>query len=118
MKKKTTFCFDIDNVICKTSGVNYSRSLPDKQAIKLINNLFKSGHKIKIFTARYMGRNNDNINKAYQAGYTKTLRQLKKWNLKFHTLIMGKPTFDIFVDDKAYGYKKNWKKKLKKYCKK
>ena len=65
-----------------------------------------------------MGRNNDNINKAYQAGYTKTLRQLKKWNLKFHTLIMGKPTFDIFVDDKAYGYKKNWKKKLKKYCKK
>jgi CMP-N,N'-diacetyllegionaminic acid synthase len=117
VKKKYIFCFDIDNVICKTTGRNYSKATPDKEAIKIINNLFRAGHKIKIFTARYMGRNNDNIIKAHKAGYKKTLTQLKKWNLNFHNLILGKPTFDIFVDDKAYGYKKNWKNKLKKYYK-
>ena len=47
----------------------------------------------------------------------KTLKQLKKWNLKFHELILGKPTFDIYVDDKAYGYKKNWYRNFKKFIK-
>ena len=34
--------------------------------------------------------------------------QLKKWKVKFHKLIMGKPSYDLFIDDKAYGFKKNW----------
>ena len=36
----------------------------------------------------------------------KTFNQLKSWNLKFHKLIFGKPTFDIFIDDKSFGFKK------------
>lgn len=28
---------------------------------------------------------------------------------------MGKPTFDLFIDDKALGYNKKLLKKLKKY---
>ena len=53
-----------------------------------------------------MGRNNDNIKLAYKEGYKMTFKQLKKWNLKFHKLLMGKPSFDLFVDDRALGYKK------------
>ena len=115
MKNKIakTFCFDIDNVICRTKGRNYSKSTPNKEIIKTINNLYENGHHIKIFTARYMGRNNDNKRKAYSEGFKKTFKQLKKWNLKFHRLIMGKPTFDICVDDRALGFKKNWYKKFK-----
>ena len=30
---------------------------------------------------------------------------------------MGKPSYDLFVDDKAYGFKKDWAKKLKKLIK-
>ena len=46
-----------------------------------------------------------------------TKKQLKKWNLKYHKLILGKPTYDFVVDDKAYGYNSNWSNKLLKILK-
>jgi hypothetical protein len=30
---------------------------------------------------------------------------------------MGKPSYDLFVDDKAYGFKKNWIKNINNYIK-
>ena len=42
MKKKITFCFDIDNTICKTLS-KYNSSIPDKNAIKIINKLYEKG---------------------------------------------------------------------------
>lgn len=115
--KKKIFCFDIDNVICKTQGNNYDEAKPLNSTISLINKLYANNHTIKLFTARYMGRNKDNVTKAKKQGYEKTFKQLKKWGVKFHILKMGKPSFDIFIDDKAYGYNLEWKKKLKKYIK-
>ena len=111
------FCFDIDNTICKTKGKNYRNAKPNKDVINLINQLFDNGHTIKMFTARFMGRNNDNVKLAHKKGYNSTLRQLKKWKLKFHKLIMGKPSFDILVDDKALGFKRSDIQKLKKFLK-
>ena len=107
-----TYCFDIDGVICKTKGKNYFKAKPILKAIKKINHLYDQGHFIKIFTARYMGRNKDNIKLAKKQGYKTTYAQLKKWKIKFHQLIIGKPSFDIFVDDKAFGFKKNWINKI------
>ena len=76
--KLKTICFDIDNVICRTNAKNeYSKSKPNIKVIKLINKLYDNGYTIKIFTARYMGRNNDNIRLANKQGYKKTLKQLK-----------------------------------------
>ena len=74
--------------------------------------MYDEGHFIKIFTARYMGRNKNNIKLAKKQGYKKTFLQLKSWNLRFHELIFGKPTFDKFVDDKSFGFKKNWAEKI------
>ena len=34
IKKEYLFCFDIDNVICKTINKNYKTSKPNKKAIK------------------------------------------------------------------------------------
>ena len=117
MKKKKIFCFDIDNVICKTTGGDYKNSIPNKKSINLINDLFENGHIIKIFTARYMSRYKDNVKLVNKAGYKSTNKQLKKWGLKYHKLIMGKTSYDILIDDKAFGYKNNWvnffKKRLK-----
>ncbi len=110
--KSKIYCFDIDGVICKTNGKNYSKAKPIKNSIKKINELYYEGHYIKIFTARYMGRNNNNIKLAKKQGYKKTLLQLKSWNLRFHKLIFGKPTFDKFVDDKSFGFEKNWTEKI------
>ena len=109
------FCFDIDNTICITKGKDYKSAKPKKDVIYLINELYKSGHTIKIFTSRYMGRNKENAQKARNQGYKKTLNQLKKWDLKFHKLLMGKPSFDIIIDDKALGYNKKIIQSLKKY---
>ena len=39
-----------------------------------------------------------------------TIKQLKKWKVKYHKLIFGKPSLDLFVDDKALFFKDNWYK--------
>ena len=62
-----------------------------------------------------MGRYEDDIKKANRYGYTKTKNQLKKWKIKYHKLFLGKPSSDIYIDDKSYGYNRSWKKKLLKF---
>ena len=115
---KNIFCFDIDNTICRTKKSEYAKSIPIKKNIKTINKLFENGHFIKLFTSRYMGRTNSDPNKAHKLGYLKTLNQLKKWDLKFHELIMGKPRYDIYIDDKNINFSKNWSDFIiKKYLK-
>ena len=46
----------------------------------------KLGENMKIYTARYMGRENNDINKVMEVGYEFTFNQLKSWGLKFHKL--------------------------------
>ena len=111
---KKIFCFDLDNVICKTFKNFYSKSLPIKKNITIINSLYDQGHTIKIFTARYMGRSNENITIAKKKALKMTLKQLKNWNVKYNKLIFGKPSFDIYVDDKNIDFKKNWGNLIKK----
>ena len=113
VKKKKIFCFDIDGVICSKVKRDYIKAKPKKESIKIINKLFEKNH-IIIFTSRYMGRNNDNIQKAKAQGYKKTYKQLKKWKLKFHELRFGKPSYDFFLDDKNVFFKKKWHEYYKK----
>ena len=61
-----------------------------------------------------MGRSNENSIIAKKKGYTLTVRQLKNWKVKYHKLIFGKPSYDLFVDDKALFFRKNWAKELSK----
>ncbi len=110
--KKKIICFDLDNVLCNTNLNDYRKSKPIKKNINTLNKLYQNGFYIKIFTARYMGRNRDNITKAKKQAYKITLSQLKKWNVKYDKLIFGKPSFDYYVDDKSIFYDKNWAKKI------
>ena len=55
-----------------------------------------------------MGRNKENIIEAKKQRYKITLKQLKKWDVKHHKLIFGKPSFNLFIDDKALFFKDNW----------
>ena len=99
------FIFDIDNTISKTKGTKYQAAKPIKSRIKIINQLFDRGHIIKIFTSRYMGKHNGNVNFIKKNYYKKTEKQLKSWGLKLHNLIFGKPIFDFLIDDKAFNIK-------------
>ncbi len=115
--KKLILCFDIDNVICKTKKNDYKNSKPIKKNINLINFFYAKRVFIKIFTSRFMGRNNENILKAKKNGYNFTIKQLNSWGLKYDKLIFGKPSYDFFVDDKCLFYNKNWGPKIKKILK-
>ena len=116
--KKLIYCFDLDNVLCKTAASNYKKSKPIKRNINILSTLKKRGHYIKIFTARYMGRNNENSKLAKKQGYKFTKDQLKNWGVHYDELIFGKPSYDIFVDDKNLSFKNNWSKYILKNIKK
>lgn len=109
-----TICFDIDGVICKTIKGKYQKSVPIRPAIKIINKLSEK-NKIILFTARYMGRSNENKKKATKLAKNITLSQLKKWKVKYDKVIFGKPSYDLIVDDKSIGFRKDWFQDIENY---
>lgn len=100
----SVYCVDIDGTICdkdvcRKDG-NYETSKPKLDRIEKINKLYDEGHIIKYFTARGMGRFNSRV-LAQKEFYYLTYNQLKSWGCKFHELILGKPSADYYIDDKA-----------------
>jgi|TARA_B100000965_G_C19189625_1_gene582559 uncharacterized HAD superfamily protein len=100
-----TYCVDIDGTICSpTVGRDYHKALPWKDRISKINKLYDEGNTIIYFTARGMGRfagDPDAATKAAAILTDLTKDQLKSWGCKYHTLILGKPHADYFIDDKG-----------------
>ena len=86
---------DIDDTICyfeDNKHLNYEIAIPYKERITKINNLFDNGNVVVYWTARgsLSGINWFNI----------TYKQLIAWGCKFNELRMGKPAYDLFIDDK------------------
>lgn len=99
------YCFDLDETICLTpSNRNYSEAIPYYKVIDQINKLYDDGHEITIFTAR---------GSTSKIDYTPlNIKQLSTWGVKYHRLIdKGKPSYDLFVDDKAIN-SKTWREQL------
>jgi hypothetical protein len=111
--EKKIICFDLDNTLCITKKNYYKKSKPLKKKISFVNSLYKKGHIIIIFTSRYMGRSNQKVSLAKKKLYKFTISQLSKWDLKYNKLIFGKPSYDIFIDDKNINFNKNWMNELK-----
>lgn len=98
------YVIDIDGTICENGDCNsckYEGSVPFLDRIDQINKLYDDGHVIKYFTARGMGRYNDNPYKAREKFYELTKMQLELWGCKYHELILGKLSGDIYIDDKG-----------------
>ena len=87
------YIVDIDNTICNTTNSDYHASTPIPSRIEIINNLFESDHEIIYWTAR---GGNSGID---WTGLTK--QQLGDWGCKYNELRMFKPSYDVWVDDKA-----------------
>ena len=95
------YCFDIDGVLCTNTEGDYTNAQPFYDVIAEVNRLFADGHQILLYTAR---------------GATTgipwrelTERQLKEWSLNYHALYMGKPTADVYIDDRAMDFA-DWKR--------
>lgn len=85
---------DIDETICyyEDQERNYELALPYHDRIRKINDLYDNNNTIVYWTAR---GSVSQIN-----WFDVTYKQLIKWNCKFHELRMGKPNYDLFIDDK------------------
>ena len=105
-------CIDLDNVICKTKNVKYKNAKLIARTVKIINKAYNYTFKVLIFTGRFYGKCNGNLNKILKMDNGLTKRQLKKWKIKYHRLIFGKPMFNVNVDDKNFQFKKNWHKQF------
>lgn len=105
-----TICFDLDGVICSQTKGDYENAIFDQQAISLINKLYDEGNVILVFTSRFMGRYKGDIAKAQKEGFEFTSKQLRDNGVKFHTLILGKPRYDVLIDDRAVFFQKDWTK--------
>jgi glycerol-3-phosphate cytidylyltransferase len=97
---KEIFCFDLDETLCNTINKDYGNSTPILKMIEKVNHLYSNGNIIKIYTARGMGKFEGDVSKVYNAYYNLTKNLIDSWGLKYHELILGKPSFDYFIDDK------------------
>lgn len=87
------YSFDIDGTIFSTkwneSKKQYDIKDVNYEIIGKINDLYYNGCLVVIATARHWD----------QLGYTK--KQLEKHNVKYTTLVMGKPAVDKNIDDRS-----------------
>lgn len=91
------YIVDIDQTICLTPCVSgkhmYEHSTPFPHRIEEINKLYDQGHTVIYWTARGSGSGID---------WTElTHKQLNDWGCKFHEVRLGKPSYDVWIDDKA-----------------
>lgn len=95
------YIVDIDETICDTpmkdGARDYENSTPILCRIAKINKLYDQGHTVKYWTARGSSSGID---------WTElTTKQLKQWGCKFHEVRLGKPSYDVWIDDKAVSDK-------------
>lgn len=109
--KKHRYCFDIDKTILFCDK-NYENCKVDKDIKELINSLYKSGHTIILYTARKMETFKGNVRLARKSIEAKTKTQLEFFGIMYHEIYFGKPSADIYIDDKGVNVL-NIKRKFK-----
>lgn len=87
------YMIDVDGTICDKTNGDYPIAKPYPDRIEKINKLHNEGHTIIYWTARGSVSGKD--------WYELTHNQLRTWGCQFHQLMIGKPNYDIWIDDKA-----------------
>lgn len=98
---KLTYVVDIDGTICSITEGKYGLAKPIFSRIKEINRLYDEGNIIIFQTARGMGRHKNKADLAFLDFYDFTKNQLDSWGVKYHSLFLGKPAGDVYIDDKG-----------------
>lgn len=84
------YIVDIDGTICTGP---YTEATPIQNRIDYFNRLYDDGHTINYWTARGSSTGID--------WFEHTKSQLDQWGVKYHSVNVGKPVYDVWVDDKA-----------------
>lgn len=81
---------DIDGMLCEEGPASERMfAEPNKEVVDLVNQAHWDGHTVIIFTARGW------------PDYRMTEAWLRKHGVQYSLLLMGKPNFDILLDDRA-----------------
>jgi hypothetical protein len=92
--EKKVYYIDIDGTICTlVSNGDYSSAEPFMERIEEYNKLFEAGNEVVYWTARGATTGLD--------WTVVTKFQFKKWGVKHNKLKLGKPHYDVFIDDKS-----------------
>ena len=94
------YFIDLDNTLCFTQNSDYKNSTPIEERIRYVNDLKKQGHHITIWTARGATSGIDH--------FELTASQLKEWKVDYDILLMRKPDYDIYIDDKSFNVDSHW----------
>ena len=97
----TRYFIDLDNTLCMTVGNNYEQSTPIKERVGYVNDLKQQGNHITIWTARGATSGIDHSEL--------TKLQLKEWNVNYDELLLNKPNYDIYIDDKSFNVDTFWR---------
>lgn len=101
--KNKVIAIDIDGVLCKcpefgkfkTFEEAYENAEPIKCAKEALDLLFIKGFRIILFSSRL------------EDDREVTMEWLKSHGFQFNELILGKPKYDVFIDDRVLKFK-NW----------
>jgi hypothetical protein len=91
------YCIDIDGTICSNTNGPYETAEPYHNVIDKINKLYEAGNTIYYLTARGSTTGID--------WREVTEKQFQQWGVKYHKLFFGKPTADLYIDDKCINIK-------------
>jgi quercetin dioxygenase-like cupin family protein len=91
---------DLDNTLCFTTGNDYNKSTPITERVRYVNELKQQGNHITIWTARGAASGIDHREL--------TIKQLNDWCVQYDELLMGKPNYDIYIDDKSFNVDTFW----------
>ena len=91
---------DLDNTLCFTTGNDYNNATPITERVRYVNELKQQGNHITIWTARGATSGIDHREL--------TIKQLNDWCVQYDELLMGKPNYDIYIDDKSFNVDAFW----------
>ena len=89
------YCFDIDGTLCTSAEGAHENAEPIPERIAQVNRLHTAGHTILLYSTRETTADID--------WRELTERQMEAWGVRYHQLFLGKPTADIYVDEKAFN---------------
>ncbi len=101
-----TLVIDLDGTLCEQTagGEEYFTARPLQPMIDQVKEYKAAGWNIVIFTARGMRQFNGDMREAFIHYGMKTTRWLREHDVPFDVLQFGKPSADMYVDDKGVDF--------------
>jgi capsule biosynthesis phosphatase len=103
---------DVDGVICddRDSSIPYADRQPYPEAVEMVRELHKAGHRIIWQTARYMNKFDGDQQRASEYGGQELRWWLKEHNIPADEVYLGKASGHIYCDDRGCQIRSNFGK--------